>query len=194
MGLGSFLKSLLGSAEREVETEINKAKRSVEQGLRSSFQPRQQQSQPAPQQRPQPQQPQPQYDEDFPEVPNYTEAQWLDHFRQILNTDFGKYSIRENIPVQELAGDVSDEFQFYANRPQQAYKAEWGYPYTFVFYENGKARGVILLGKSQSQYKHVKLLISKMYAKKMGLPFITFYMDAPNERNYVIQRIHKFLD
>lgn len=198
MGLGSFLKSLLGTAEREVKTEINRAERSVEQEIKSSvrqtMQPNQQQR-PQPQQHnPQPQQPQPQYDEEFPEVPDYTEAQWLDHFREILNSEFGKYSIRETVPVQELAGDVSDEFQFYANRPYQAYKAEWGYPYTFVLYEDGKVRGVILLGKTQSQYKHVKFLISRMYAKKMGLPFISFYMDSPNERNYVIQRIHKFLD
>ena len=32
-------------------------------------------------------------------------------------------------------------------------------------------------------------MISRMYAKKMGIPFISFYMDAPNEHDYVVERI-----
>ena len=78
-------------------------------------------------------------------------------------------------------------------RPQQAYKAEWGLPYSFVLFKPEGVKAVILIGKAQSQYKNVKFMISKMYAKKMGVPFISFYMDAPNEHSYVVNRIAGYL-
>ena len=115
------------------------------------------------------------------------------YFRQILAENFGQYSVRENVPVQELVGNVSDEFQLYATRPSQAYKAEWGKPYDFVLCEGDRVKGVVVIGKTQSQYKHVSFLIAKMYAKKMGVPFISFYMDAPNEHDYVVNRIRNYV-
>ena len=32
-----------------------------------------------------------------------------------------------------------------------------------------------------------------MYAKKLGLPYINFYTQMPNERSYVVSRIGKYL-
>lgn len=131
-------------------------------------------------------QPQPSYQE-----PQHdrSETEWMAYFKEILAQEFSQYSVRENVPVQDLAGDVSAEFQFYATRPQQAYKAEWGLPYTFVLFQPDGVKGVILLAQYQKQYKHVKFMVSRMYAKKMGVPFVSFYMDAPNERGYVVERI-----
>ena len=40
----------------------------------------------------------------------------------------------------------------------------------------------------------MKYLIARMYAEKLDLPYINFYTQMPNERNYVIERIRKFLN
>ena len=105
--------------------------------------------------------------------------------------EFPEYSIRENVPVTELAGFADDEFQLYTTRPCQAYKAEWGQPYTFVLEKEGNPAGVVMLGGGHSHDSNVKYLIARMYAKKLGLPYINFYTQMPNERNYVIGRIRK---
>lgn len=122
-----------------------------------------------------------------------SDAEWINYFKQILAEEFSQYNVMQNVPVQELVGNASDEFKLYATRPRQAYKAEWGMPYTFLLCEGSVAKGIVMIGKYQKQYKYVSFLISKMYAKKLGLPFISFYMDAPNERNYVVERIKKFM-
>ena len=54
--------------------------------------------------------------------------------------------------------------------------------------------GVVMLGSGNSHSKKVKFLISRMYAKKMGLPYINFYTQLPNERAYVINRIKEFMN
>ena len=145
-------------------------------------------SQPAQQSRPTPQ-PSPRYEEEIVR----TDAEWQAYFREILATEFVAYSVRENVPVTDLVGFANDEFQLYRTRPRQAYKAEWGQPYTFLLEQAGIPRGVVMLGKGSSHNSNVKYLIARMYAKKMGLPYINFYTQMPNERNYVIGRIHKFL-
>ena len=96
------------------------------------------------------------------------------------------------MPVTELVGYVSDEFQLYSTRPRQAYKAEWGQPYSFVMYQAGVPRGIVMLGKGHSHDSNVKYLIARKYAQKMNLPYINFYTQMTNERNYVIERIHRF--
>lgn len=121
------------------------------------------------------------------------DEQWMAYFREILAQEFSQYTIHENVPVQSLVGDVADTFTLYPSRPQQVYKAEWGLPYSFVFFKDDRVYGVLLLAKANKNYKQVKFLVSKMYAKKMGVPFISFYMDAPNEREYVIDRVHEFM-
>jgi len=50
-----------------------------------------------------------------------------------------------------------------------------------------------MLGAGDSHSRKVKYLISRMYAKKMGLPYINFYTQMPNERDYVVERIEKFM-
>ena len=123
-----------------------------------------------------------------------TDAEWNAYFKEILLSEFPTYTIRENVKVTDLVGFVADECQLYKTRPTQAYKAEWGQPYTFVLENGGKAIGVVMLGKGHSHDSGVKYLIARMYAKKLGIPYINFYTQMPNERDYVIGRIRKLLN
>lgn len=115
------------------------------------------------------------------------------HFRSILRSDFPQFTVRENVPVTELVGDACDSFQLYKTRPYQAYKAEWGQPYSFVLYQAGRPRAVVMLGGGHTHSANVKYLIARKYAQKAGLPYINFYSQMPNERQYVVSRIKKFL-
>ena len=123
-----------------------------------------------------------------------TDAEWVTFFRDILTTEFPEYSLKENVAVTNVVGFATDEFKLYKSRPKQAYKAEWGQPYTFVLEQTGTPQGVVMLGKGHSHDSNVKYLISRMYAKKLGIPYINFYTQMPNERDYVIARIRKFLN
>ena len=122
-----------------------------------------------------------------------TEEEWIAYFREILTTEFTQYTIQECVPVQNLAGYVSEEFKLYEGRPTQAYRAEWGRPYDFVLSQNGQPKGLVMLGKGHHHDNKVKYLISRMYAQKMGLPYIKFYTQFSNKRDYVIQRINSFM-
>lgn len=115
------------------------------------------------------------------------------YFAEILSTEFPQYSTKRNVPVTDLAGNVTDEFKLYESRPLQSYKAEWGVPYSFVLYQGGAPAGIVMLGEGSSHTRNVKYLISRMYAKKLGLPYINFYTQFPNERAYVIKRIREFM-
>ena len=121
-------------------------------------------------------------------------SEWEAYFKEILVSEFSSYSIREHVPVPDLVGFVTDEFKLYKTRPTQAYKAEWGQPYTFVLENGGKPVGVVMLGNGHSHDSGVKYLIARMYAKKLGIPYINFYTQMPNERDYVIGRIRKLLN
>ena len=123
-----------------------------------------------------------------------TNAEWVVYFREILQDSFSFYSIRENVPVTDLVGFANDEFKLYKTRPTQAYKAEWGQPYSFVLESGGTPKAVVMLGNGHSHDSNVKYLIARMYAKKLGFPYINFYTQMPNERDYVIGRIRKFLN
>lgn len=115
------------------------------------------------------------------------------YFAEILSTEFPQYTTKSNVPVTELAGNATDEFKLYDTRPLQSYKAEWGAPYSFVLYQGGSPVGVVMLGSGSSHSRNVKYLIARMYAKKMGLPYINFYTQCPNERDYVVRRIREFM-
>ena len=128
-----------------------------------------------------------------PEEVHRTDAEWHQYFKEILVTEFPQYTVQENVPVTDLAGYANDEFQLYSTRPRQAYKAEWGQPYSFVLLKNGTPKGVVMLGKGHSHDSNVKYLIARMYAKKLGLHYINFYLQMPNERAYVIQRVNSFI-
>lgn len=186
MGLGFFFKNIFGSAEREENQTIQPTqKQSQSKPVRPDWTMDQhvQNNRPAVEE--------PEFD---PSVWWRTIPEVLPILREIINTEFSQYSIRENVPVQELAGNASDEFQLYVDRPQQVYKAEWGKPYDFVLYENGVAKGTVMLGDGHDHRDKVKFLIAKMYAKKLGLPYISFYSTFPNEREYVVNRIKKYLN
>ena len=115
------------------------------------------------------------------------------YFAEIIASEFPQYGVAENVPVTDLAGFANDSFQLYKTRPYQAYKAEWGAPYTFVLYADGGPKGVVMLGDGHSHCSNVKYLIARAYAKKLGLPYINFYTQMANERDYVISRIRRFL-
>ena len=122
-----------------------------------------------------------------------TASEWEAYFKEILQSEFPSYTIRENVKVTDLVGNVSDEFKLYETRPNQVYKAEWGQPYTFVLESVGTPKAVVMLGNGHSHDSNVKYLIARMYAKKLGLPYINFYTQMPNERDYVISRIRKLM-
>ena len=162
---------------------VDVVKENIENAAKPSSQPTQQ-SRPTPQPATSPR-----YEEEI----ERTEAEWLAYFREILASEFAAYSVRENVPVTDLVGFANDEFKLYETRPTQAYKAEWGQPYTFVLEQAGIAKGVVMLGNGHSHDSNVKYLIARMYAKKLGIPYINFYTQMPNERDYVIGRIRKFM-
>jgi hypothetical protein len=143
---------------------------------------------------PRPTTPQPAATTHYEEEKERTDAEWLAYFKEILATEFAQYSVKENVRVTDIAGFANDEFQLYKTRPRQAYKAEWGQPYTFVLEQAGTVKGIVMLGKGHSHDSNVKYLIARMYAKKAGIPYINFYTQMPNERDYVIGRIRKFLN
>ena len=95
--------------------------------------------------------------------------------------------------MTQLVGYAADEFKLYSTRPRQAYKAEWGQPYTFVLYQGETPKAVVMLGTGVAHTRKVKFLIARSYAEKLGLPYINFWTDLPNERGYVAGRIHKLL-
>ena len=105
-----------------------------------------------------------------------------------------QYAIRKDIPVTDLVGNAEDRFRLYETRPEQVYKAEWGQPYNFVLYQNGKPTAVVMLGDRHSHDVNVKYLIARMYAKKLGLSYINFYTQFPNTADYVAHRLHYFFD
>lgn len=127
------------------------------------------------------------------DAPVRSEAESEVYFAGILSSRFPQYSVEKNVPVTRIAGFANDSFQLYKTRPTQAYKAEWGQPYTFVLSEGGVPKGIVMLGSGHSHDAKVKYLISRMYAKKMGLPYINFYTQMANEEEYVVGRINRFM-
>lgn len=118
-----------------------------------------------------------------------TPYEWEQYFDEIIRTNFPQFNVKRDVPVTDLVGFTADTFKLYESRPYQTYKAEWGKPYTFVLYRGEKPAGVVMLGGGQSHAQNVKYLIARMYCKKLGMPYINFYLQMPNEREYVIQRI-----
>lgn len=122
-------------------------------------------------------------------VDERTYEEWVAYFDEIIRTNFPQFNVKRDVPVTDLVGFTADTFKLYESRPYQTYKAEWGKPYTFVLYRGEKPAGVVMLGDGQTHAQNVKYLIARMYCKKLGMPYINFYTQMPNEREYVIQRI-----
>lgn len=128
-------------------------------------------------------------------TPNVTETpkDWESYFRNILQKNFPQFTVKENVPVTELTGDINDVFRLYKERPNQVYKAEWGKPYNFVLYSEGKAKAVIMLATTNEHSVKVTYLISKMFAKKLNVPYLGFYTKFNNKEEYVVNRIKNIL-
>lgn len=118
---------------------------------------------------------------------------FMGYFRKIISDEFPEYTLRENVAVTELVGYAADTMQLYTTRPYQAYRAEWGQPYSFVMYKDGIVKAVVMLGDSHSHDNGVKFLISRKYAQKVGVPYINFYTQFHNRKSYVVERIRDFL-
>lgn len=114
-------------------------------------------------------------------------------FEYVIRVECPQYTIRKDVPVTELVGNAEDRFRLYETRPEQVYKAEWGKPYDFVLYQDGRPAAVVMLGDRHTHFANVKYLIARMYAKKLGLPYINFYTQFPNTADYVARRLHHFL-
>ena len=104
-------------------------------------------------------------------------SDWPRYFAEILSSEFPQYSVKRNVPVEH-----DDAFLVVVA------------PYTFVLYQGGQPAAVVMLGDGASHSRNVKYLIARMYAKKLGLPYINFYTQCPNERGYVVSRIRQFLN
>jgi hypothetical protein len=117
----------------------------------------------------------------------------LSYFKNILETEFPEYTTRAAVPVEDVVGPLNEEFKLYETRPYQAYKAEWGAPYSFVMYKDGKVAAIIMVTEKWCHNKHAKQLISKMYAKKLDVPYIQFYTQFENNVRYVVSRLLKHL-
>lgn len=130
----------------------------------------------------------------IPELGPVPEPNTPAFFEYVIRVECPQYTIRKDIPVTELVGNAEDRFRLYETRPEQVYKAEWGQPYNFVLYQNGKPTAVVMLGDRHSHDVNVKYLIARMYAKKLGLPYINFYTQFPNTADYVARRLQYFFD
>jgi hypothetical protein len=119
--------------------------------------------------------------------------EWKEYFRNTLLKNFPQYILKENVPVTELTGDVHDVFKLYKERPNQVYKAEWGKPYDFVLYSGDTPKAVVMLGTGNVHQSKVVYLISKMFAKKLKVPYLGFYLQFPNEESYVVKRVREAL-
>ena len=127
------------------------------------------------------------------ETVDRTREEWLGYFRNIIQTHFPDYTVKEDVPVTELTGDVQEVLKLYESRPNQAYRAEWGKNYDFVLYAEEKPKTVIMLGNSRNHTKKVNYLISRMFAQKLGVPYLGFHMGFANREDYVIGRIREQL-
>ena len=125
---------------------------------------------------------------------NLSYEECLLYFKDILQTEFPECSFRENVPVVELVGELNATFKLYETRPYQAYKAEWGAPYSFVIYKDNRVVAAMMIGERRVVSRRVKYLISKMYMKKLQLPYIPFYTEFKNEVGYTVSRIAKHLN
>ena len=170
--LKNLLKAVAGDA-------IDKLKENLEQTVKTAA--------------PQPQRPVQAAPERKAEAPERSAAEWQAYFRDIIHSTFPGYVVRENVPVTDIAGFAASEGQLYKTRPRKVYKAEWGQPYSFVLYQGAAPAAVVMLGAGHSHDANVKYLVARMFAKQSGLPYINFYTQMPNERDYVVSRINKFL-
>lgn len=92
---------------------------------------------------------------------------WTTYFRAIIANRFPNLMIDEEVPVSQVAEEMYEVCKRNAARTYQAYKAEWGAPYTFVLSSEGIPRCILMLADwAERPENKVKYLISKIFAKK----------------------------
>ena len=94
------------------------------------------------------------------------------YFAEILASEFGEYQVRRDVPLSEFGGE--------------------GRPYDFGLFKDGKLAAVIVLVGKNGVRNHPYWNSEKL-AASMSVPFINFYTHMPNERNFVIDRIKRFI-
>ena len=121
-----------------------------------------------------------------------TEEELKERLLEIFQTEFPQYKVRQDIAVTKIVRETNESFKLYENRPHKVYKAEWGMNYTFALCEEKKLIALVMVS-CRSSYNKVAYLISRMYAKKRGVPYISLYYDMPNEREYLVKHIREKL-
>ena len=94
------------------------------------------------------------------------------YFRKILNSEFSRYEIRENISVSEIGGE--------------------GRNLEFGLYETNSLKAVVVLVE-HNRDNNRGYNGAKAACKNAKIPFINFYLHMPNKREFVIYRINNLL-
>lgn len=116
------------------------------------------------------------------------------YFREILQTEFSQYELRENVPVTSVRGsETLVEEKFWKDMPRKHYKPEEGRAYDFGMYQLGDLKAVVSLGQGSSHDKKKEYLVSRAYARKAGIPYINFYIQFDNDKPYVVNRIKSMM-
>lgn len=116
------------------------------------------------------------------------------YFRNILQLYFTQYEIRENVPVTSVRGsETLVEEKFWKDMPRKHYKPEEGRPYDFGMYQGGELKAVVSLGGGSSHDMKKEYLVSRAYAKKAGIPYINFYIQFENDKQYIVDRVRKMM-
>lgn len=121
-----------------------------------------------------------------------TDVEAKAYFKGILASDFAQYEIREDVPVSALGGSSVSDFNLYTDNLRQ-YSTTEGRAFDFGLYQSGALKAVISLGGPGSHNRKKKYLVSRMFALKAGVAYINFYTHLPNDRDYIVNRIHKLL-
>ncbi len=98
------------------------------------------------------------------------------YFASILSEAFADYGVKAAVAASELGFDAATPAK----------------PYDFTLTQDGVCRGVVML-TPHNRDNNAAFKNAKAAAQKAGVAFINFYTHYPNERNYVISRIHSFL-
>jgi hypothetical protein len=94
------------------------------------------------------------------------------YFAEILSSEFSQYEVRENVPLSEFGGE--------------------GRAFDFALFEGGQIVAVVIMAKKNRVRNH-HFWNSEKKAKELGVPFINFYTHMENEKDYVINRINRFM-
>lgn len=98
------------------------------------------------------------------------------YFDDILKNEFSEFTVQENVNARFLFPLSSEKCR----------------PYTYVLYDYGKIKAVIMLTEHNGG-NTVSFKDAKAACLAAGIPFINFFTHFPNEREYVVNRIRSFI-